>query len=92
MAKSKKPSGAKGTSKLPDSAFAYPSKRKYPINTLKRARNALARSKQRGTYGSYSTVARRVRSKWGNKVASTGRSKGRVNKPGTRRKTRRKKR
>ena len=54
------PSGAKGASKLPDSAFAYPSKRKYPINTKKRARNALSRAAQRGTFGSVSHVRAKV--------------------------------
>jgi len=54
------PSRARGTSKLPKSAFAYPSKRKYPINTKARARNALSRAAQRGTFGSVSHVRRRV--------------------------------
>ena len=83
-------STAKGASKLPASAFAYPSKRKYPINTKKRARNALARAKQRGTFGSYSHVAKAVRKRYGNKIASVGRKKGTVSRPGYKRKTRRK--
>ncbi len=35
--------------KLPDSAFAIPEKRKYPIHDLAHARNALARVAQHGT-------------------------------------------
>ena len=31
---------------LPSSAFAYPRTRRYPINTVSRARNALARAAQ----------------------------------------------
>jgi hypothetical protein len=81
-------STAKGASKLPASAFAYPSKRKYPINTKKRARNALARAKQRGTFGSYSHVARKVRKRYGNAIASVGRKKGTVSRPGYKKKTR----
>lgn len=86
MARSRTPSksSAKGTSKLPRSAFAYPSKRAYPINTPKRARNALSRAAQSGTAGSYSHVAKAVRARYGNKVASVGKAKGRVNKPGKR--------
>jgi hypothetical protein len=82
-------STAKGTSKLPDSAFAYPKKRKYPINTVKRARNALARAKQRGTFGSYSHVARAVRRRHGNRVGTVGRKRGTVSSPGYRRRRRR---
>lgn len=84
MAKRKTGSSAKGAAKLPDSAFAYPSVRKYPINTLRRARNALARVRQPGTFGKYETVARKVRAKYGNKVASVGRAKGTVTRPGYR--------
>jgi hypothetical protein len=65
---------AKQRRKLPDSAFAYPTQRKYPVPTktqAKRAgisetqrlglhRNALSRSAQSGTHGSYSHVARKV--------------------------------
>lgn len=57
---------------LPASSFAYPRVRKYPINTVKRARNALARAAQSNTYGSYSHVARRVRARYGNRIR-TGR-------------------
>lgn len=56
----KTPSRAKGASKLPASSFVYKKKRKYPINTKARARSALSRAAQRGTYGSTSTVRRAV--------------------------------
>lgn len=60
-----RPSAAKGTSKLPNSAFAYPKQRKYPLNTAKRRRNALARAAQSGTFGSRAHVARRIKAKYG---------------------------
>ena len=72
--------------KLPASAFAYPSRRAYPIDTLKRAKNALARAAQKGTSGSYATVARKVKAKWGSKVASVGGPRGTTSRPGYRRK------
>jgi len=62
---------------LPRSAFAYPRTRSYPIDTLARARNALARAAQRGTKGSYAHVAAAVRRRWGNKVKSVARARGR---------------
>jgi Family of unknown function (DUF6582) len=74
---------------LPRSAFAYPKQRKYPIDTPKRARNALARAAQSGTSGSYQHVARAVRKKYGNKVASVGKAKGTVTGPGYRKRRRR---
>ena len=60
MARRMTKSSARGTKRLPRSAFAYPSKRAYPINTRKRARAALAYSARSGTSGSYSHVARAV--------------------------------
>jgi hypothetical protein len=51
---------ARQRNKLPNSAFAIPSKRLYPIDTKARARNALARSAQARTRGSASTVRRAV--------------------------------
>lgn len=71
----KRKSTAKGTKKLKASDFAYPKTRQYPINTLKRARNALARAAQPGTSGSYSHVLRRVKAKHGSKVKTAGKSK-----------------
>lgn len=59
-----KKSSAKGTKRLPSSAFAYPKKRAYPINTKKRARAALSRAAQKKTSGSYSHVARAVKRRY----------------------------
>lgn len=70
-----KKSSAKGTKRLKSSDFAYPSKRAYPINTKKRARNALARAAQKGTSGSYAHVARRVRAKYGSSIKTRGKRK-----------------
>jgi hypothetical protein len=78
-------SSAGGTARLPASAFAYPAKRAYPINTPKRARAALAYAARSGTSGSYATVARKVRARYGNRVASVGRARGTVTRPGYRR-------
>jgi hypothetical protein len=75
---------ARSRKALPRSAFAYPKQRKYPINTVKRARNALARAAQSHTSGSYQHVARAVRRKWGNRVATVGRARGTVTGPGYR--------
>jgi Family of unknown function (DUF6582) len=70
--------------RLPSSAFAYPKQRKYPIDTVKRARNALARAAQSKTSGTYQHVARKVRARYGNKVATVGRTRGTVSGPGYR--------
>jgi hypothetical protein len=69
---------------LPRSAFAYPKTRRYPIDTPARARNALARAAQSGTSGSYATVAKAVRKRYGNTVASVGTARGTVTRPGYR--------
>ena len=64
---------------LPDNAFAYPKKRKYPVPTKAQAkkagisekqrlaihRNALSRAAQKGTSGAYSTVLKKVRKRSG---------------------------
>ena len=71
----KRASTAKGTKKLKSSQFAYPKTRKYPIDTKKRARNALARAAQKGTSGSYSHVAKKVRSKYGSAITTKGKKK-----------------
>jgi hypothetical protein len=76
---------AKQRKKLPRSAFAYPSRRAYPIDTKARARNALARAAQKGTSGSYSHVARAVRKRYGNAIASVGKKRGTVTRPAYRR-------
>jgi hypothetical protein len=74
---------------LPRSAFAYPKTRRYPINTPSRARNALARAAQSGTKGSYTHVAKAVRRKYGNRIASVGPKRGTTSRPGYRRRRRR---
>ena len=81
---------ARARAKLPSSSFALPGQRKYPIDTLKRAKNALARSAQKKTAGSYSTVAKAVRRKYGNRIASVGKARGTVTRPGYKRSGRRK--
>lgn len=62
---------------LPAGAFVYRSRRAYPINTLKRARAALAYAARRNTSGSYATVARAVRRRYGSKIKSVGTKAGR---------------
>lgn len=66
---------AKARKQLPKSAFAYPATRRYPIDTKARARNALARSAQPGTSGSYAHVAAAVRKKWGTGIKSVAKKK-----------------
>ena len=78
-------SSARGTSKLPRSAFAYPSKRAYPINTPARARSALARAASSHNAGTYQHVAQAVRRRYGNRIASVGRTRGTITRPGYRR-------
>ena len=67
-----KKSSAKGTKRLKASDFAYPKRRAYPINTLKRARAALSMSARRDTSGSYATVAKAVRRKYGKRIKIGG--------------------
>jgi len=78
----------KRRNRLPSSAFAYPATRRYPIDTLPRARNALARAAQPQTSGSYTHVAKAVRRKWGDRVATVGPTKGTLTRPGKRRRRR----
>lgn len=75
-------------SKLPSSAFVYPSTRKYPVPTKSQAkragisqaqnarihRNALSRAAQKGTSGSYAKVSRKVSARG---VVTPGRRKKR---------------
>jgi len=70
--------------RLPSSAFAYPSRRAYPINTIGRARSALARANSTHNAGTYQHVARAVRRRYGNRVASVGPAKGTTTRPGLR--------
>ena len=68
---------AKRRKALPNSAFAYPSVRKYPIHDKSHARNALSRAAQRNTYGTYAhvraAVARRYPGMGSKKKSSTKR-------------------
>lgn len=50
---------------LPKSAFVYPRERRYPIDTKKRARAALAYAARSDTFGSYSTVKKAVDRRYG---------------------------
>ena len=78
----------KRRAKLPRSAYAYPKTHRYPIDTKARARNALARAAQSRTSGSYSHVAKAVRKRYGNSIASVGPKRGTVSRPGYRRRRR----
>ena len=80
---------ARARAKLPASSFAYPRTRSYPIDTPKRARAALSRAAQSKTKGSYSHVAKMVWAKYGNRIASVGRARGTVTRPGYKRSGRR---
>jgi hypothetical protein len=85
--------------KLPASAFAIPSRRAYPMPTKAQARragiserqrvnlhrNALARSTNAGTAGSYRTVAPVARRRAGAQVRSVSRAHGTITRPGLRR-------
>lgn len=57
---------ARKRSNLPRSAFALPSKRLYPIDTVKRARAALSYSARSNTRGNYATVRRAIAKRYGN--------------------------
>lgn len=90
---------ARQRSALPRSAFAIPSRRAYPMPTraqAKRAgigerqrlnlhRNALARASSSRNGGSYRRMATVARGRTGGKVASVGRARGTVSRPGYRR-------
>jgi GrpB-like predicted nucleotidyltransferase (UPF0157 family) len=89
---------SKQRNKLPNSAFAMPSKRAYPVPTKAQAkaagiseaqrvrmmRNALARAAQPQTRGSYPTVAKVVRARANEKIATVSRAKGTTSSPGKR--------
>jgi hypothetical protein len=75
-------STAAGVANLPNSAFAYPATRKYPIHMINRARNALARAAQPGTSGTSRHVAVAGRRKYGDRVATVGPTRGTVMRPG----------
>lgn len=75
---------SKKRKKLPKTAFAYPSQRKYPIHDRAHARNALARAAQKKTMGSYAHVAAAVRRRYPDMVV--GKKKG-SSKPSARRRS-----
>jgi len=50
--------------RMKSSTFAIPSKRKYPINDIRYARNALARVAQHGTPSEKTQVRRKVYAKY----------------------------
>jgi hypothetical protein len=52
-------------SKLPNTAFAIPSRRAYPIDTPARARAALAYAARPTTQGAYSTVRKAIARRYG---------------------------
>jgi hypothetical protein len=85
MARTPRRSSAPGVSRLPRSAFAYPSRRAYPINTPGRARSALTRAASSRNRGTYSHVAQAVRRRYGNRIASVGPARGTTSRPGYRR-------
>lgn len=84
--------------RLPNSAFAVPSRRAYPVPTKAQARragipeaqrvrtvrNALARSAQPQTSSSYKRVAPVARRRAGSQVRTVSRSHGTVTRPGLR--------
>lgn len=65
---------AKLTSKkrnsLKSSQFAEPGKRKYPVDTPNRAKNALARVSQHGTASEKSAIRKKVHAKYPSIVVS----------------------
>ena len=72
---------AKQRKRLPNSAFAYPSKRAYPIHDKAHARNALSRAAQSKTSGTYAhvraAVARKFPSIGKKKTSAKASAKGR---------------
>jgi hypothetical protein len=55
---------AKKRRSLPKSSFGVPSKRKYPLDTKGRARNALARVAQHGTPAEKKAVRSKVKRRY----------------------------
>jgi hypothetical protein len=72
---------AKKRKRLPKTSFALPGKRKYPVDTKARARNALARVQQHGTAAEKKQVKAKVRRRYpsiavgGKKTSRRGRKK-----------------
>ncbi len=57
---------------LPKTSFALPGKRKYPVDTKARARNALARVQQHGSPAEKKAVRAKVKARY----PSIGKRKG----------------
>lgn len=77
MAKKSPKLTAKRRNRLKNSTFAIPSKRKYPLDTIGRARNALSRVAQHGTTTEKTKVKRAVKRKYPSiQVTGPGNSKG----------------
>lgn len=74
--KGKKKLTAAGRKKMKLSNFGLPGKRKYPLDTKGRARNALARVSQHGTPAEKAQVRRRVASKYPSIKVSSMKKKG----------------
>ena len=64
----------RGRKRLKSSSFALPGKRKYPVDTAARARNALARVSQFGSAAEKAAVRKKVRAKYPG-IAVGGRKK-----------------
>lgn len=62
---------AKKRKRLPKNSFAVPGRRKYPVDTKARARNALARVAQHGTSAEKKAVKAKVRKRYPS-IAVTG--------------------
>lgn len=58
--------------KLPKGSFALPSKRKYPIDTKKRAKAALSYAARANTAGAYSTIRAKVLKRYPSLKKTTG--------------------
>jgi hypothetical protein len=69
--------------KLPSSVFAEPGKRKYPLDTKNRAKNALARVSQHGSPAEKAAVRRKVHGKFPG-IAVSGLKKTAKKKTGSR--------
>jgi hypothetical protein len=49
---------------LPSSSFGLPGKKKYPLDTIGRARNALSRAAQNASPSERAQIKRRVKSRY----------------------------
>jgi hypothetical protein len=49
---------------LPSSKFGLPQQKKYPVDTAKRARNALSRAAQNATPAQQAQIKRKVKAKY----------------------------